>query len=401
MKVTIPKGKDSSITENITLELAKYTIFAGENNSGKSNLIKAIKDHDDFKSYNQIFVPAENIQPQDKEAKTKVVSTEFFKLLKLILKPVFDKEEILNGLVKKFNNLEEKKEFITTVNKTLKDFGVENHEFDVKISKEEFEESLIVKKTKGFVRDLYKTDVTEVDFENIGMGTRRLIVAALIRYYEEKKINEDEKVLIIFEEPEVYLHPKLKKGLYESLLRLSTERENTMVLITTHDPYFIELGRGQKIYRVFRDPNKKDATMVEPMESNGLLGYKSDSEINYLIFSIPSKTYFIELYETLLAEYETFLADSYFTNDYKEKDDEENEKRSKYSKLNQWIKTQDAEGKTKIEFVDEKKNNPKISKLRYKLAHPKEKMAGIPEEEINNRIKELKELLQVMRAKRK
>ncbi len=63
MKVTIPKGKDSSITEDITLELAKYTIFAGENNSGKTNLIKAIKDHDDFKSYNQIFVPAENIQP--------------------------------------------------------------------------------------------------------------------------------------------------------------------------------------------------------------------------------------------------------------------------------------------------------------------------------------------------
>jgi len=393
MKVTIPKEKDSSITEDIPLKLAKYTIFAGENNSGKSNLIKAINDHDDFESYNRIFIPAENIQPQDKEAKTSVVSTDFFKLLKLILKPIFDKDEILNGLVKRFDNLDEKKEFITTVNKTLKDFGVENHEFDVKISKEEFEESLIVKKIKGFVRDLYKTDVTDVDFENIGMGTRRLIVAALIRYYEEKKINEGEKVMILFEEPEAYLHPKLKKELYKSLFRLST-RENTRVLITTHDPYFIELGRGQYIYRVFRDTKKKDATTVKLMESDGLLGYKSESEINYLIFGIPSKTYFIELYETLLGE-------SDFTNDYEEKDDEKNEKRSKYSKLNQWIKTQEAEGKIKIEFKDEKKDNPKISNLRHKLTHPTEKTASMPEEEINNRIKELKDLLQVMRAKRK
>jgi len=401
MKVTIQKEKDSSITEDITLELAKYTIFAGENNSGKSNLIKAIRKHDDFKSYNQIFVPAKNIQPQDEEAKATTVSTDFFKLLKLIMKPIFNKEEMLNGLLKGFNNSEGKKEFINAVNETLKNFGVENHEFDVKISKEEFEESLIIKKTKGIVKDLYKTEVTEVDLENIGMGTQRLIVAALIRYYEEKKINEDEKVLIIFEEPEVYLHPKFKKGLYESLLRLSAERENTMVLITTHDPYFIELGRGQMIYRVFRDSKKKDATMVEPMESNGLLGYKSDSEINYLIFGIPSKTYFIELYETLLAEHETLLADSDFTNNYEEKNDEENEERSKYSKLNQWIKTQDTEEKIKIEFEDEKKNNPKISKLRYKLAHPKEKTVSIKEEEINNGIKELKELLQVIRAVRK
>lgn len=395
MKVIIPKGKDNSITEEITLELAKYTIFAGENNSGKSNLIKAIMSHKDFGSYKKIFVPAENIQPQDNETKTSAVSTEFFKLLELILKPIFDKEEILNGLVEKFDNSEKKKEFIIAVNKILKNFGVENHELDVRISKEEFKESIIIKSIiKSFVRDLYKTDVTEVDFQNIGMGTRRLIVVALLRYYEEKKINEDEKMMIIIEEPEVYLHPKLKKGIHESLLKISTKRENTMVLITTHDPYFIELGMGQNIYQVFRDPDKNDATMAKIIENDGLLGYRSDSEINYLIFGIPSKTYFLELYEAL-------LADSDFTNDYEEKNDKENKERTRYNKLNQWIKKQEAEGKVKIEFTDDKKNSPKISNLRYKLAHPREKSEGIKEEEINNRIKELKELFQLMKAERK
>ena len=85
MEIKILKDKNSSITEDISLELAKYTIFAGENNSGKSNLIKAIMKHNDFQSYNKIIIPAENIQPQEEEAKTTATNTEFYKLLKLIM----------------------------------------------------------------------------------------------------------------------------------------------------------------------------------------------------------------------------------------------------------------------------------------------------------------------------
>lgn len=383
MKVTISKREDSSITEDITLELAKYTIFAGENNSGKTNLIRAIKDHKDFGTYKQIFIPAEHIQPQGEELKSSAITTSFSKLLKTILGPIFSKN-ILKELVDNFNGSDDKNNFIYDVNRLLEDIGVAKTKFDVKIAEDEFNENLIIKITKAFVKDLYETDVNEVDLDRIGMGIQRLIVAVLIRYYEEKKIEKNEKVLIIFEEPEVYLHPKLKKGLYESLLKLSTDRENTMVLITTHDPYFIELGKGQKIYHVFRDNKKKDATMVEPMESDGLLGYKSESEINYLIFGIPSKTYFIELYETLMAEYETIFTDT-----------------CTYDKLNPWIKKQDDESKVKIEFTNAAKTNPKVSKLRHMLSHPREETVNISEEEINNRIEELEKLIPIMRAERK
>lgn len=203
---------------------------------------------------------------------------------------------IIEDLVNKFNDSEDKKNFVSNVNKILEDFGVEKKKFDVKIAEDEFKEDLIIKIIKAFVKDLYKTDVDEVDFENIGMGTQRLIVAALIRHYQEKEIGKDKEVLIIFEEPEVYLHPKWKKGLHDSLLKLS-EREKTKVIITTHDPYFIELGKKQKIYRVYRNPDKKDATAIKEMESSELLPFKSDSEINYLIFDIPSKAYFLEIYE--------------------------------------------------------------------------------------------------------
>lgn len=166
----------------------------------------------------------------------------------------------------------------------------------MKINEDDFNEKTIINIIKAFVKDLYETEIDEVDLENIGMGTQRLIVAALIQYYQEKNIEKDDELLIIFEEPEVYLHPKWKQGLYNSLFKLS-EREKTKVIITTHDPYFIELGKEQKIYRVYRDPYKKDTTAIREIESGVLLPFRSDSEINYLIFNIPSKAYFLEIYE--------------------------------------------------------------------------------------------------------
>ena len=296
MKINIKPQPNSSIIEEIKdLELGNYTIFAGENNSGKTNLIKAIEGHKDLEAYTKIFIPAEHIQPQNEEAKNSTTTTAFYKLLKTILEPIFNKD-LLKDLLNKFNGSKDKKDFVNNVNKILGDFGVKDKEFDVKISGDKFKEDLIIKIAKAFAKDLYKTNINEVDFENIGMGTQRLIVAALIRYYQEKEIAKDEEVLIIFEEPEAYLHPKWKEGLYNSLLKLS-EREKTKVLITTHDPYFIELGKEQKIYRVYRNSEKKDATDVEDMSNKGLLPFKSDSEINYQIFDMPSKAYFIEIYD--------------------------------------------------------------------------------------------------------
>lgn len=365
MKITIPKQENSSITEEISIDLGNYTILAGENNSGKTNLIRAIKEHGDLKTYKKIFVPAEHTQPQNEETKSSVAKTDFFKLLKSVVSPLFNKGTMLKSLVDGFNGSTVKNKFVEDVNSILEDFGLKNHEFDIKISDEEFKEEIIIKLIKAFVRDLYKTDITEVDFENIGMGAQRLITAALIRYYEEKKIDENEKVLLIFEEPEVYLHPKWKKGLYDSLLLLS-QRENTKVLITTHDPYFIELGKKQTIYRVYRDPSKKDATAVDPIpepDTKSLLPYKSNSEINYLIFDMPSEEYFIEFYENLkrkagydfpksYADFDNYMFGSYFK----------------------------AKGVKQDCKDDHGKDCMKITRLRHDIAHGKEISADIKNE---------------------
>ena len=43
--------------------------------------------------------------------------------------------------------------------------------------------------TQAMIRDLYKTDIYEVDLERLGMGAKRLIATALIQYYERNKSN--------------------------------------------------------------------------------------------------------------------------------------------------------------------------------------------------------------------
>ncbi len=376
MEIIIPKTKNSSIERKIPITLESYTILAGENNSGKTNLAKAIMVHDAFKDYKKIFIPAENIQPQKEELKTSAANTEFSKLLKFILGPIFDKT-LLKPLVKNFDSSPARKKFVNDVNKILKDFGITKKKFGVKINEDKFNEDLIIKITKAFAQDLYESDIDEVSLENIGMGTQRLMVAALIQYYESQKIKGDEKVLIVFEEPEIYLHPRLKKKLHETLLGLSGK--TIMVLITTHDPYFIELGKSEKIkiYKVYRDKDNNDTTTIKDLDDKGHLTYRSDSEINYIVFGIPSKTYFLELYE---------YAYSFFSGD------------DCYKKFNDWLHEQNKKNTIKISFAGK---NPLVSKLRHQLGHPRKETMKIKEEEIMKGIKELEKIIQLLEEEKK
>ena len=361
------------IIEKITLELGDYTIFAGENNSGKTNLISAIQEHVSLEEYEKIYIAAEETNPQEKQIKNSAKGDPFYKIVESLIKPFFQLE-MFQPLATNFNTSPKKDAFVQEVNSILGNLGVEKKRFDIKLSGEDLKMEVIIKLVKGIVHDLYDTDIDEVDIENIGAGTKRMIVVALIQAYANIK-NDEKKTMIIFEEPEIYLHPKWKKSLHNSLLELS-ERENIIVLITTHDPYFIELGKNHIIYQVYRNQAKKDSTDIKPMDKPGFLDYKSDSEINYMIFDIPSKTYFIELYEYLLCNY---LGEE------------------KFEKLNLWIKEQVKNKKIAVEFEGD--SNPLVSKLRHQLAHYKKEIAeleDIDEGYLRKRIEELKNLIVVI-----
>lgn len=84
----------------------------------------------------------------------------------------------------------------------------------------------------------------EVDINSLGQGVQRHIIYILIKLtakYVEKKLSDKKEfspdfTLILFEEPEAFLHPTQQEQLNLNLSKIS---KDSQVLITTHSPLFI------------------------------------------------------------------------------------------------------------------------------------------------------------------
>ena len=109
----------------------------------------------------------------------------------------------------------------------------------------------------------------EVDQGSIGTGQLRHLLYNMIRIYHEitaSRPNEDaQKVifspklnLLLFEEPEAYLHPPQQVALNKALKDIS-KNENWQVIITSHSPVFLSKDTNDltKIARFKRDSNGK------------------------------------------------------------------------------------------------------------------------------------------------
>lgn len=348
----IPVQDKSSVTEEIEIELRNYTILAGENNSGKTNLIKGI--YSELGTDNVIYIPAENIDANDaikNSASGDAMRQAISKLLNVVL----------DGKVKIEGGLDS---FLEKIKQNFDSFEIEKT--NLRLDPEDFDDSDLVEMLKGSIVakiikpkiiDRYGVEEKDIDIKSVGQGVQRIIIAAVIQELGKLRLSGRE-IVLLFEEPEIYLHPRLKEKLYHSLIQLS-EQPNVTIVVTTHDPYFIELGKNHLIYKVFRDPNNSsNATKCKPFDHNtdGYLGYRSHSEINYLIFGLASETYLLELYEKLLM---SFKGGSKCSNP-----DCGRPVPSKYNEMNEWLINNGAT------MVDEK--NTRLSKLRHSLGHRSE-----------------------------
>lgn len=89
---------------------------------------------------------------------------------------------------------------------------------------------------------------TSVD--NQGAGVIRSSIFAMLRYrsMRENKLKRQNKeyvrpLLIAFEEPEIYLHPKASQQMRDTIYELSSDLNNQIVA-TTHSPYMIDLSKN-------------------------------------------------------------------------------------------------------------------------------------------------------------
>ncbi|WP_363551076.1 AAA family ATPase [Caldifermentibacillus hisashii] len=88
------------------------------------------------------------------------------------------------------------------------------------------------------------------DVNNQGAGVIRSAIFALLRYRSmrenRKRIYAKEYVkplIIAFEEPEIYLHPKAAQQMRETIYELASDKNN-QIIATTHSPYMIDLGKS-------------------------------------------------------------------------------------------------------------------------------------------------------------
>ncbi len=99
---------------------------------------------------------------------------------------------------------------------------------------------------------LYADDGYHSDIMRKGHGVQRLCILSLLRTYNDfrRKSSQDmSSVILAIEEPEIYLHPPIKRYTYRMFRDLTNGDDQ--ILYSTHDDYFVSVEHFDEI-RLFR-----------------------------------------------------------------------------------------------------------------------------------------------------
>jgi len=147
-------------------------------------------------------------------------------------------------------------------------------------------------KNASFVIEL--SNNMQIPLAELGSGYE-MIFSLLYSFYMSKQ--NGRKLLILIDEPELHLHPKLQEKFVEFLLEAS---KDSQIIMTTHSPLLIkQLAYNDKVKNIVL---KKDELPAEFKARK--LSYVSSNETNYLAFDLPTEEYHNELYEALMEQYD-------------------------------------------------------------------------------------------------
>ena len=130
----------------------------------------------------------------------------------------------------------------------------------------------------------------QIPLSSLGSGYE-MIFSLIYSYY--MSVQEEKNMIVLIDEPELHLHPRIQKEFVDFLLEIS---KNAQVIITTHSPLLVrQLSYNNFVKNVVL---KKDKTITKIEERK--LPYISVNETNYLAFNVVSEEYHNELYEELM-----------------------------------------------------------------------------------------------------
>ena len=100
------------------------------------------------------------------------------------------------------------------------------------------------------------------EIARLGHGMQRGFLVAILKELVRNEQKGGPKLLLGFEEPELYQHPPQAQHIQGVLERLTEPENNSQVIVTTHSPYFVS-SKGFKNIRMFRKCGNKPYSVVK------------------------------------------------------------------------------------------------------------------------------------------
>jgi len=240
----LKKSKDSQRVKS-----NQSNIYAYENGELSTNLFYGAKNISQAKLGTVIYIP--EVTKTEETLKLSGPSP-LRNTLTFVMKKVVKTSESFKSLNEAFEDFNKKfkeeaskdgvslENFRKEINENLKEWGVE---FNIDINPVRPEDIIKNLVSHSFIDKILDK---EMDIGLYGQGLQRHLIYVLIRLsskYKEEKIYEKkefspELTLILFEEPEAFLHPTQQEYLDSSLRSLASE-EGQQVIVSTHSPIFI------------------------------------------------------------------------------------------------------------------------------------------------------------------
>ena len=149
---------------------------------------------------------------------------------------------------------------------------------------------------KPFTNAFFGTDkknLQSIPLNQLGSGYE-MIFSLIYSYYLSKKGNK--KLIVLIDEPELHLHPKLQSDFVELLLEFS---KDSQIILTTHSPLFVKQSMSNSNVQV-RILTKTESSVSVANPDLALLPYVSANEVNFIAFKLATEEYHNELYESLM-----------------------------------------------------------------------------------------------------